>query len=338
MKKRITPISLEKAVNGYLLWAHSAGLSQNTINEYRVTFNHLMQTIDAGTPFNTITPLDVEAFMRRMRDSPITRTKGVTAQYAQDDDEQFKRSPKTLRNYHAGLSSLWRWAAEHGFATHNIMRQVTPPKVHKAPIIPLTAKQAKQLLRACNESKRWHNKPKVTNARITAARDKAIISLFLDTGIRNSELCDLRVRDVTFYEGGGEVYIHEGKGNKSRYCPFGRRCANHLNLWLLTRPDEYDETSPLFVNVVRNVGTSMQYKVVSRLVKRLGERAGIQVNPHKLRTTAACMMLQNGMSAFELQRILGHANIETTMRYVQAAQVDLRKAIRKASPMDNIRL
>ena len=82
----------------------------------------------------------------------------------------------------------------------------------------------------------------------------------------------------------------------------------------------------------------MTRDVLTRHVKRLGKRAEVKCSPHLLRTTAACLMVQNGMGVLELQRIMGHSDVATTMRYVRAAQIDIREAMRTASPLDNLRL
>lgn len=193
------------------------------------------------------------------------------------------------------------------------------------------------LLRACEESEPWKNKPLTRHYRQTAARDRAIIGLLVETAIRAAELVKLRIRDVTFNQRGGQLMIHEGKGGKSRWVPFSRRCAKYLNDWLLTR-DQYKDTDPLFINQRRNAGLPMTRQVVARNLKRIGKKVNVQVTPHRLRTTAACLMVRNGMSAWELQRIMGHSDITTTMRYVRAAKIDLDDAMANASPLDNLRL
>ncbi len=337
---KVNQITIERAIDGHRRWCVAAGYSKNTLLDYQNTMNFFTTWLQAegkaGCQLDAISPDDVEAFMIHMKTQPITRCVGITAQHAPEDEEQRPRAAKTLRNYHIGLASLWSWAMEKGFARRHVVRQVKPPRVHQEPIQPLTVDQVAGLFRACATSLPWHNKPLTTHQRPTAERDRALLALLVETGIRANELINLRLADVVFHQQGGEVTIHMGKGGKRRHVPFQRRAANYLNEWLLIRPEFRQDW--LFCNLTRNPGHQMTRDVLTRHVKRLGKRAGVRVSPHLLRTTAACLMVKNGMDVLELQRIMGHSDVATTMRYVRAAQVDLREAMRSASPLDNLRL
>lgn len=334
LRRRIT---LEQAVRGHRLWCASADFSQHTIDEYQNTFRYFLDFLDPLMLMDEVRVEDIEGFMREMKQRPVGFS-GVAAQYATQGREKLRpRSPKTLANYRTGLASLWTWAVNHGYAAEHVVRQTRPPRVPKEPILPLTPDQVVALLRACDASRAWHNKPKVRNFRQTCERDRAMVALFVDAALRVSELADLRLGEVAFEGGGGMVTVRQGKGRKKRYVPFRRRCASFLHAWLMVRedgpPDDY-----LFVNVCRNKGLPMTRQSIGRLIRRLGQKAGLTVTPHRLRTTAACLMVQNGVTAWELQRIMGHSDVKTTMKYVRAAQVDLRQAMKTASPLDNLRL
>lgn len=337
-KKKIHRIPLHKVIEGHFLWCSSLRYSPNTINDYKTTFRYFMDFVGAETVLDDITPADVEAFLAHMADSPITYMQGVTEQYAKGNERKRRRSAKTLRNYHTGLSSLWTYATTHDYASEHILHDVKGAYVPKVPVQPLTADEVKKLLKACTRTRPYKNKVShVTNWRITSERDKAIIAMAVETGLRASELCDLKIKDVIFGVGGGNVYVESGKGDKSRQVPFGPKCASILHKWTIVR-DSFEPNDPFFINLQRNAGMAMQRAVLGRLIKRIGKKAGIRVTPHRLRHTAACMMVQNGMNAFTVQRILGHENINTTMRYVRAANIDMEKAMRNASPLQNIRL
>lgn len=334
-RKRTRNITLNQAIRGHLVHCRSAAYSEHTLSDYQNTFRQLLEFLDGETIINDIKPAQIESFMAFKAAEPFNACQGVVAEY--DNGKTRNRSAKTLRNYHTALSSLWTWATENSYAGQHIIRQVQPPKVHQPPIQPLSAADVIALLRACDESKPWHNKPLTRNYRPSAERDKAIIAIFVETAIRADELVKLRIRDVTFNQHGGQLMVHEGKGGKSRWVPFSRRCAKYLHDWLLIRR-QTGADDPLFVNLKRNFGLPMTRQVVARNIKRLGQKTGIHVTPHRLRTTAACMMVRNGMTGWELQRIMGHSDITTTMRYVRAARIDLDLAMANASPLDNLRL
>ena len=310
-----------------------ATFSINTFNDYQLTLNRFV-THTGDMPLANLTPDHAINFINYMKEVPWNEddygnlTHGTSPKY---------RTPKTLKNIHIALCSFSRWCHTRKYLPFNFMDSIPSPKAPRQPVMPLTTKNIKQLLNACVESRPWKNRPLTRSHRPTAGRDRAIIALLIETGIRATELCNLTIGDVAFERLGGTVHVRHGKGNKSRVVPFSRNCANILQDWLITRP-ESSPNAPLFVSVVRNFGHPMNRVSLRRLVNRIGEKANVpNVGPHRLRTTAFCMMVQNGMTAFNLKQIAGHSDIQTTMRYVHAARVNLDDAMRHASPLDNIR-
>lgn len=331
MARRKPSVSLQAAITGHLRYVQAA-LSPNTYNDYANTHRQFLEFMgDGERPIGSITAADVEGFMIFMREGELPANP-LTHQARRGD----RRRPKTLANIHTGLSALWAWALERELVDRNVVRQVARPKVHLEPIRPLTPEQVAGLFKACRESRPWHNKPLVANARSTFERDRAMLAVLLETGLRVSELCALRFRDVSFQRSGGMVHVDLGKGNKSRDVPFQRTCANYLSDYLLLRPD-IGADDYLFVSSHQE-RLPMTRGGVQQLVKKLGRKVGVDVSPHDLRTTAACLMVQNGISAWELQRIMGHSDVKTTMRYVRAAQMDLGDVMRRCSPLENLRL
>ncbi len=330
MARKKPTVSLQAAITGHLRHVQAAH-SPNTYNDYANTHRKFLEFIGEERPIRSITTADVEEFMILMREGDLPANP-LTHQARPGD----KRRPKTLANIHTGLSALWAWALERELVDANIVRQVARPKVNLEPIRPLTPEQVAALFKACRESRPWHNKPMVANARVTFERDRAILAVLLETGVRVSELCSLRYRDVTFHRVGGMLHVDLGKGNKSRDVPFQRICATYLSDWLLLRPD-IEPADYLFTSSHQS-RLPMTRGSVQQLVKKLGKKVGVDASPHDLRTTAACLMVKNGISAWELQRIMGHADVKTTMRYVRAAQMDLEDVMRRVSPLENLRL
>lgn len=331
MASRKPNISLQAAVTGHLRHVQAA-LSPNTYMDYSSTHRKFLEFIgDGERPIRSITATEIEDFMILMREGDLPANP-ITHQARPGN----KRRPKTLANIHTGLSALWAWALERQLVNANVVRQVARPKVNLEPIAPLTPEQVAALFKACRESRPWHNKPLVANIRTTFERDRAILAVFLETGLRVSELCNLRYRDVTFQRNGGMLHVDLGKGNKSRDMPFQRTCANYLSDYLLLRPDI--EPGDYLFTCSHQSRLPMTRSGVQQLVKKLSKKAGCDASPHDLRTTAACLMVQNGISAWELQRIMGHSDVKTTMRYVRAAQMNLADVMKRVSPLENLRL
>jgi site-specific recombinase XerD len=164
-------------------------------------------------------------------------------------------------------------------------------------------------------------------------RDRAIVLLFLDSGLRLGELVSLRVDDVDLVEGRCRVV---GKGAKERIVPLGGRSRRALRAWLLTRGPQKGGAA-LFVG---RRGESLSPRGVQLLVGRLAHVAGISTrcSPHVLRHSFARAFLANGGDVFTLQRILGHSptSLQITRRYVQLLDDDVRAVHRRASPIDRL--
>lgn len=334
MARTKSAITLSAAIQGHL--RHVASIySPATLADYTSTHGRFLEHC-GDKPLNQITSSCVEEFLIHMRTTPIAPA-GVTAATHQPAQPRYRR-PKTIANLHIGLSALWTWAVERGYAKTHIVQAVPRPKTYHEPVIPLTDAEIVALIRACTESRPYRTNPFTRNYRPSAERDKALVAVLVETAVRVSELCALRYRDLTFARGGGRLYIDLGKGGKSRVAPFSRRCAGMLNDYLLTRPD-IEAADPLFTNVMRNAGLPLTRGSVQQLLSRLGRKAGVDgVTPQRLRITAACLMVSNGISAWQLKEIMGHADVKTTLRYVRAASIDLDAAMKRASPMDNLRL
>lgn len=334
-KVKIVDIKLSKAIEGHLLWCAGQNYSHNTMVGYQHVGKVFMGYLGDKT-FSQITVVDVEGFMRWAVETPVTPA-GIAPRGTR------KRKPKTLRNYQIALAALWTWGVAHGFAKTHVIHELKAVRVPDEPIEPLSDEEIVRLVNATKETRPWRNKPLTTTRRFTEARDRMIILLLLDTMVRANEAVHLRIEDVTLgrpgHLGECQLKVKMGKGKKSRIIPFARRCAEAVFRYLATRPhalptdylivNEYDGNAPI------------SRDVLGKLVSRLGEKANITrvpVSPHRLRTTGACQHARNRCSAVELQRMMGHASITTTMRYIRAGQINIHETVLTTSPADNLRL
>jgi len=164
-------------------------------------------------------------------------------------------------------------------------------------------------------------------------RNHAMIATFCDTGLRLSELIGLDAQDVDLHA--LSIRVRNGKGSKERRVYMGRTLARALRRWM--------DRHPFCVGAdacfcTRN-GRRLDKRNVARIIERASQRAGFRdrrVYPHLLRHTFATHFIKNGGDPFSLQRLLGHADIKTTMIYVNLAGVDLGEAHAKASPVDRL--
>lgn len=162
-------------------------------------------------------------------------------------------------------------------------------------------------------------------------RDYAILMLFLNCGIRRSELVGLNVTDI--YEDRIRVV---GKGNKERFVYFGSSCRKAIDNYLEERNKQVlTDNRALFGS--RN-GNRISVEAVHRLVKKALLKAGLdstQFSAHKLRHTAATMMLSGGVDVKTVQEVLGHENLNTTQIYTHIENTELKLAA-EANPLSKL--
>ena len=162
-------------------------------------------------------------------------------------------------------------------------------------------------------------------------RDYAILMLFLNCGIRRSELVGLNLTDV--YEDRIRVV---GKGNKERFVYFGSACRKAIDAYLIQRNElVLSDNRALFGS--RN-GNRISVDAVHRLVKKALLQAGLdstQFSAHKLRHTAATMMLSGGVDVKTVQEVLGHENLNTTQIYTHIENTELKIAA-EANPLSKL--
>jgi integrase/recombinase XerD len=312
MRKQTSSISLTTLIQGYVLHAEASRYAPATITQYTKIFTSLADCTKAAT-LAEIDVEDIEAF--------LSLQDGV--------------SDATLCKYHTALSSLFTWAVKQKFVDENIMRYVERARPEKRAIQPFTEHDARAMLAACDRTRVYTRPGKApcNNARPTAARDRAIILLLLDTGLRANELCTLRIQDVNLKK---RELIVFGKGDKERVLPFDASTGQALWLYLTSREaadPRVDE--PLFVSS----NTPLDRFQLRRLLVRIGDRAGVSgVHPHRFRHTFAINYLRNQGDIYTLQAMLGHTSLDMVRRYLAIAQTDVKAAHRRASPVANWKL
>ena len=159
-------------------------------------------------------------------------------------------------------------------------------------------------------------------------RDKAVILLMVDTGLRRAEVCALNWEDVEVSS--GLVRVVRGKGGKARSVVVGVSTRRAILAYRRQLNPQSDQ--PLFQ---AKGGGRFTNNGLRSLLLRVGERAGVKVTPHALRRTFATMSLRAGMNLLHLQGLLGHSTIEMTRRYVNMVDDDLLEAHKTHGPIDN---
>lgn len=223
------------------------------------------------------------------------------------------RKLSSLKSFYKYLTVRTRQLQE------NPVADLEYPKLRKSLPRYLTLEQSAALLRAVSGP--------------NEKRDYAILMLFLNCGIRRSELVGLNLTDV--YEDRIRVV---GKGNKERFVYFGTPCRKAIDAYMQERSKKIlTDNRALFGS---RDGNRISVSAVHRLVKKALLQAGLdasQFSAHKLRHTAATMMLSGGVDVKTVQEVLGHENLNTTQIYTHIENTELQIAA-KANPISRIDL
>lgn len=304
-------ITFLQAVDGHTLHLEAAHKSPHTIADYHNTYRKFFAFLNCDPPIDSITHQQIAGFL--------------AAQTV---------SKKTILNYHTGLSALWTWAVRFGYASQHVVRLVEPAKPEQREIIPFTEDDIRRILDSLTYSRGYDRPGKKTTCHKLkdADRNRAIILLLLDTGLRAAEICGLKIIDLDLRN---RYALPFGKGDKERRLPFSARTGQVLFKYLAARRDER-ASSPLFAT---DHGRALDRIQLLKLLAAAGQRAGVQnVHPHRFRHTFAIQYLRNGGDAYTLQELLGHTTMEMVRKYLKIAQIDLDRGHRIASPVDNWRL
>lgn len=217
-----------------------------------------------------------------------------------------KSSKVTIDNIRRIFSSFFAWLEEEDYILKSPIRRIHKVKTGTQIKAVLTDENIEHLRDNCKEP-----------------RDLAIIDLLASTGMRVGELVKLNREDINFNERECIVF---GKGNKERIVYFNARAKIHLEQYLATRKDR---NKALFVSLTKP-HNRLQISGVETRLRKIGKQCKIvRVHPHKFRRTLATMAIDKGMPVEQVQQLLGHVKIDTTMHYAMVNQNNVKLSHRK---------
>ena len=306
------------------------GQSQRTISEYYLDlrmFLRFIKLMRSDMPIKTdldninikdvdldfirqITSSEVFDFLSYLANDRAIRPESSAPEYGIEPSAR-ARKLSAIKSFFKYLTVRTKQLPE------NPVADLEYPKLRKSLPKYLTLDQSAALLRAVSGPNQ--------------KRDYAILLLFLNCGIRRSELVGLNLSDV--YEDRIRVV---GKGNKERFVYFGSSCRKAIDIYLPERQKKVlSDNRALFGS---RDGNRISVTAVHRLVKKHMLAAGLdatQFSAHKLRHTAATMMLSGGVDVKTVQEVLGHENLNTTQIYTHIENTELKIAA-EANPLSKL--
>lgn len=222
-----------------------------------------------------------------------------------------------------GLRAIFNWAAEGEYLDVNPMTKVKLPSLPKKLMPAVQPDMAQRALRLTDHDGKFK------------ARNRAILAVMYDTGLRLSEVAALELGDIDLRN--GVLRVQKGKGDKERWVPFGSDVVRSLNKYLRTRRPMTEGEQALWLN---HHGKPFTKWGVIQLLEGYADQLKVdrsELAPHAWRRGFAVQYLRNGGDLFALQQLLGHTNLEMTRKYVQYLNGDLKRAHTLISPMDRLR-
>jgi site-specific recombinase XerD len=228
-------------------------------------------------------------------------------------------NPSTYNLRLAYLKVWFDWLMAEGLFTgeHHPLRGISKRKYQNR-VVDIPAATLKALLDAPDTST------------YAGLRDRALMLLQIDTGVRPGEALSLMETDLDMASMVVHVPAHVSKTRERRSMPFSATTADALQRLLRVRPEEWKE-SPVFCSCS---GEHMYPSSWNHRIKGYGEKIGAEITPYMLRHCFALSFLRNGGNVFSLQKLLGHSTLAMTQKYLALSMEDLQKAHAAASPVN----
>lgn len=248
----------------------------------------------------------IEKLINDIKKNIRTVTTDELREYLTNYYQNSNCSKVSIDNMRRIFSSFFNWLEDENYILKSPVRRIHKIK-STAPVKEVYSDDEMELLRD----------------NCVNIRDLTLIDLLASTGMRIGELVRLNRDDIDFYE---RECIVLGKGDKERIVYFDVRTKLHLQEYLNSR---HDDNAALFVSL-RSPHTRLTINGIEFLVRRLGRSVGIKkCHPHKFRRTMATMAIDKGMPIEQVQKLLGHEKIDTTLHYAMVKQSNVKNAHRK---------
>ena len=239
------------------------------------------------------------------------------------DDKMIKNTERGKARKLASVRSFFKYLFNHDMISANVASKVQTPKLHTKEIIRLEQDEVSRLLDAVHDPATFSQHQKNYNKN-TFERDNAIVTLFLGTGIRISELVGLNVEDFDFSQGAFKV---TRKGGNQTILYFSKEVESALLLWLEKRKTlSLDGENAMFISLQNR---RICVRAVENLVKKFAKESTPlkKISPHKLRSTFGTNLYRETGDIYIVADVLGHKDVNTTKKHYAAINEDRRKSV-----------
>jgi site-specific recombinase XerD len=308
-------------MNGFVLTKQTEGKSPRTVEFYSENLKRFLwyaQKQDWSDDIRILTEWHVRQFLGYVTNEKFRW--GLEGNGS--ETSQGKASQTTVHHYFVVLANFFGWVVREGFLEESPTAKIKVAKPKARVIKPYTHEEISRMLAICDYDYEH-------NAKFLGSRNKAIVDMLFDAGVRLSELRGINLDDINTENGNITVM---GKGGKERVVRIGKAAQKALWRYLMHRPD--NGLRELWLN---EEGMPLSCAGIQCLVQRLKKRAGItgSGSVHRFRHTFALNFLRVDKNVFNLQYLLGHSDLDMVRRYTATLGMeDALKAHEKASPAD----
>ncbi len=297
---------LQEALVKHLGKGESAQPCNTTNEEYLTMFLNAKKLEGCSERTISYYRVTVKHFLSTVS-TPIRRiSTDEIRQYLVDYQQRNNCGKITVDNVRRNMSSFFSWLEEEDYILKSPMRRIHKIKTKVEVKETISDENIEKMRDSCTE-----------------LRDIAIIDLLYSTGMRVGELVNLNIRDLNLEQRECVVY---GKGDKERRVYFDARAKLHLREYINSRQDKGEA---LFVSL-SSPHNRLRISGVEVRLRTLGQRLNLpRIHPHKFRRTMATRAIDKGMPIEQVQKILGHSQIDTTLRYAIVNQTNVKTAHQK---------
>jgi len=254
----------------------------------------------------------------KIKESPIECTPDTVNSFIYNSSK--KNSPRSQARKISGLKSFFKFLVFEGYLKSSPMSNIESPKLgRKLPDI-LNVEEISQMISSINIKEKF------------GQRNKTIIEILYGTGIRVSELIELKISNIFFKENLIRVL---GKGDKERFVPIGLKAKKSIIDYINNdRKYQKIEESSNDILILSKYGKKITRHMIFTLIKNISKKSGItkKISPHTFRHSFASHLLKNGADLRTIQLILGHENITTTEIYTHLDSKHLLNVMKKYHP------
>lgn len=241
-----------------------------------------------------------------------TLTPANLRQHREELKQRYK--PTTINNKLVHIKKFLEWCKENGLIASNPAIKLKPVQSENVPRW-LTKSQVKAILHAAQGE--IDSRIGMDKFLQVSIRGHTIAVFLLNTGLRVSELCSLKLSDIS----SGVITVRWGKGAKRRQIPMNDHVKIALENWLKVRPTEND-----YLFSIRNC--PMKRQVVFFHMVQMGQELGFKITPHLLRHTFGKSLADQGVALDRIAKLMGHASVNTTAIYTMPSMDDLRRVVK----------